>query len=53
MSDLQPTAEMIEAGIKELKDNGVDIDFLWGDIEIRIEDLLCFVWQAMKSAQKA
>ncbi|VDZ84362.1 hypothetical protein U0026_16825 [Kluyvera intermedia] len=51
MEGLQPTQAMIDAGIKELIENGVDIETLWGDIEISLEDLLCFVWQAMKSAQ--
>ena len=51
MEGLQPTQVMIDAGIKELIENGVDIETLWGDIEISLEDLLCFVWQAMKSAQ--
>jgi hypothetical protein len=48
--ELQPTEEMIQAGIKELEDNGVDISTLWGDIDISVEDLVCFIWQAMYSA---
>ena len=51
MDGLQPTQAMIDAGIKKLIENGVDIETLWGDIEISLEDLLCFVWQAMKEAQ--
>lgn len=45
MSDkpIEPTQEMINAGIKELIDN-CGIDYLSDDA---LSDTVCFIWQAM------
>ena len=43
---IQPTEEMIEAGIREVIEN-LDIDYLTDD---ELSDAVVFIWQAMYQA---
>lgn len=49
--NLQPTKEMLDAGVKELRENLPYIDDYLdehGMEESELEDIVCFIYQAMR-----
>ncbi|HFD3847243.1 hypothetical protein IHE77_13930 [Serratia ureilytica] len=46
---LEPTEEMIEAGMQQAVEQCPEIDHL---DQSEMSDLVCFIWQAMYSAHK-
>lgn len=46
---LEPSEEMIDAGINQAVEQCPEIDHLDQD---ELSDLVCFIWQAMYSAHK-